>query len=204
MSKARRASSHISRRTIGLLIGRLGDVGYAAQVWPGVAAVAEERDVNLICFMGGALRAAHEFESQRNVLYDLVSQERVDGLLAMSGSIGQFIGSEQLGHFYERYRPLPMVSIAMAVEGIPGVLTDSETGMRDSINHLIEVHKFRRIAFIRGPETNRKQNKDIRRTSRFLPSMASPLTPTLLYLAISCSCGCGSSPPAARRTEKLI
>ena len=63
MKKARNANPRTNRKTIGLLIGRLGDVGYAAQVWPGIAAVAEERDVNLICFMGGALRAAHEFES---------------------------------------------------------------------------------------------------------------------------------------------
>jgi DNA-binding LacI/PurR family transcriptional regulator len=151
MSKARRAKPSSSRLTIGLLIGRLGDIGYAAQVWPGVADVAEERDVNLICFVGGTLCAPHEFDSQRNIAYDLVSPERLDGLLAMSGSIGQFVGPEQLKDFYARYRPLPMVSIAMALDGIPSVLTDSETGVRDSITHLIEVHHFRQIAFIGGP-----------------------------------------------------
>ncbi len=154
MGKAPHANSHTSRPTIGLLIGRLGDVGYAAQVWPGVADLAKERHINLICFVGGALRATHEFDAQRNVAYDLASPERVDGLLAMSGSIGQFIGPEELKKFYARFQPLPMVSIAMAVEGIPSILTDSQTGVQASINHLINIHRCRHIAFIRGPETN--------------------------------------------------
>ena len=154
MSKARRVKPSSKRLTIGLLIGRLGDIGYAAQVWPGVADVAEERDVNLICFVGGTLCAPHEFDTQRNVAYDLVSPEKLDGLLAMSGSIGQFIGPEKLKDFYRRYQPLPMVSIAMAVDGIPNILTDSESGVRESITHLIGIHHFQHIAFIRGPETN--------------------------------------------------
>ena len=143
-----------NRRTIGLLIGRLGDIGYAANVWPGVADVAAERDSNLICFVGGALNALHEFDLQRNVIYDLASPENVDGLVAMSGSLGQFVGPERVLRYYDRFRPLPMVSVAMALEGIPAVLVDNAAGVREAITHLIEVHGFRRIAFIRGPATN--------------------------------------------------
>ena len=180
MSKARQARPRSSRATIGLLIGRLGDIGYAAHVWPGIADVAEERDVNLICFVGGSLRAAHEFDSQRNVAYDLVSPERLDGLLAMSGSIGQFIGPEQLKDFYARYQPLPMVSIAMAVDGIPHVLTDGEIGMRDSLVHLIKVHHFRQIAFIRGPETNPEAEQRYKTYIKTLAEHAIPFNPELV------------------------
>ena len=180
MSKGRQARPRIRRPTIGLLIGRLGDIGYAAQVWPGVADVAEERDVNLICFVGGTLQALHEFDSQRNVIYDLVSPERLDGLLAMSGSIGQFIGPEQLKDFYARYRPLPLVSIAMAVDGIPNVLTDSESGARDSITHLIEVHKFHQIAFIRGPETNPEAEQRYEAYLKVLSEHNIPFNPDLV------------------------
>ncbi len=169
-----------SRLTIGLLIGRLGDVGYAAEVWPGVADVAEERDINLICFVGGALRAAHEFDSQRNVAYDLASPENLDGLVAMSGSIGQFIGPEQLKRFYMRYHPLPMVSIAMALEGIPSILVDNKTGMRQAITHLIEVHKFHRIAFIRGPETNPEAEERYNTYVDVLTEHGIPLDPNLV------------------------
>jgi len=86
----------------------------------GVADVAEERDVNLVCFVGGTLCAPHEFDSQRNVAYDLASPERLDGLLAMSGrSPVCWTGATQ--RILCALSALPMVSIAMAVDGIPNV-----------------------------------------------------------------------------------
>jgi PAS domain S-box-containing protein len=191
--KGRSVGMRNSRPTIGLLIGRLGDVGYAAQIWPGVADVAEERDVNLICFVGGGLRAAHEFESQRNVAYDLASPENVDGLIAMSGSIGQYIGPEQLRHFYERYHPLPMVSVAMALDGIPSISVDNKTGMRDAITHLIEVHKFSRIAFICGPETNPDSVERYHTYIKVLAEHGIPLDPDLVVPGnFSSSAGAGA------------
>ncbi|MBN1440934.1 MAG: substrate-binding domain-containing protein [Anaerolineales bacterium] len=142
------------RPTIGLLIGRVGDIGYAATVWPGVAAVAEERDVNLICFVGGMMNLVQEYDVSRNVVYDLVSPQNVDGLVALSGSVGQFTGPDHLRRFYESFHPLPVISIAMELEGFPSVLVDNYGGMRRAVDHLIETHGFRRIAFIRGPETS--------------------------------------------------
>ena len=169
-----------ARPTIGLLIGRMGDLGYAARVWPGVAAVARDRDVHLICFVGGALNALHEFDIQRNVVYDLVGPEAVDGLVAMSGSIGQFVGSERLLRFYERFRPLPMVSVAMALEGIPSVMVDNREGMRSAIAHLIEAHGLRRIAFLRGPETNTEAEERYQTYRKVLEEHHLPFDPSLI------------------------
>jgi DNA-binding LacI/PurR family transcriptional regulator/signal transduction histidine kinase len=143
-----------NRPTIGILLARLGDIGYAASVWPGVAAVAEERDVNLICFVGGILEAPQEFSEMRNVVYDLAGPQNVDGLVGLSGSVGQFIGPERMRRFYERFRPLPVVGVGMELEGIPGVLVDNSAGVHEAVAHLIEAHGLRRIAFIRGPRTS--------------------------------------------------
>jgi DNA-binding LacI/PurR family transcriptional regulator/signal transduction histidine kinase len=178
-----------NRRTIGLLIGRLGDIGYAANVWPGVADVAAERDANLICFVGGALNALHEFDLQRNVIYDLASPENVDGLVAMSGSIGQFVGPERVLRYYDRFRPLPMISVAMALDGFPAVLVDNATGVRQAITHLIEVHGFRRIAFIRGPSTNTEAEERFQTYREVLDAHRLPFNAELVtdgnYLAVA-------------------
>ena len=53
-------------------------------MWAGVASVAQERDVNLICFPGKPLRSPLEFEAQSNVLYELVSRQSIDGLVIWS------------------------------------------------------------------------------------------------------------------------
>ena len=45
-----------------------------------------------------------------------------------------------------------MVSVTLPMEGIPTVLIDSYQGMRDMIAHLVQLHGYKRLAFIRGPE----------------------------------------------------
>jgi DNA-binding LacI/PurR family transcriptional regulator/signal transduction histidine kinase len=139
--------------TLALLVDWLEDE-YQNEVVSGVADAAREIGVNLICFAGGVLRSPHRFAAQRNVVYDLAGAESVDGLMLMSGTLGNHIGPAELARYCERYRPLPMCSIAVPLPGIPSVLVDNATGMRDLIVHLVEVHGCRRVAFIRGPEAN--------------------------------------------------
>ena len=139
--------------TLALLVDWLEDE-YQNEVVAGVADAARELGVNLICFAGGVLRSPHRFAAQRNAVYDLAGVESVDGLMLMSGTLGNHIGPEELSAFCERYRPLPICSIAIPLAGIPSVLVDNATGMRDLIVHLVAAHGCREVAFIRGPEAN--------------------------------------------------
>lgn len=143
-----------ARPTIGLLVHDVSD-SLGGPFWAGAADAAREHGVNLICFTGGILRSPLGFDAQRNVLYDLISAEVVDGLVIWTGILSHYIDQKDLAVFFERYRGLPKVNIEVPVGGIPCVLLDYYQGMCDVIAHLIEVHKYRRIAFIRGPEGSR-------------------------------------------------
>jgi DNA-binding LacI/PurR family transcriptional regulator len=179
VDEARQARPQNLRPTIGLFIGQMEE-RYQSLVWPGIADMAQERDANLICFVGSALRSPYEFDIQRNVIYDLASAENMDGLVFMSGTLGNFVDLEELRTFCERYRPLPMVSIALALGAIPSVLVDNEKGMRDAINHLIEVHSHRRIAFIRGPEGHQEAEARYRAYTEVLAKHGLPPDPNLI------------------------
>ncbi len=137
------------RHTLGLFLTSAED-RYENAILRGVFDAVYERGGNLICFTSGALRSYHGFEAKRNILYDLVTPLTLDGLV-ISGALGHNIGSEAMLDLCSRYRPLPMVSIALSLEGIPGLRVDSLTGMRRLVEHLIVVHKKERIAFMRGP-----------------------------------------------------
>jgi DNA-binding LacI/PurR family transcriptional regulator/anti-anti-sigma regulatory factor/putative methionine-R-sulfoxide reductase with GAF domain len=166
-----------SRPTIGLL----SEVGtpYNNALWTGLAAAASELDVNLIFYAGGLLRAsAYDFDAQRNILYDLVSGERVDGLI-ICGTIGNFINIEEFRRFVDRYRPLPMVGVTQT-PGLPCVAVDNEIGMRDLVTHFIEVHGYRRIAFICGPENNAEAALRYRTYADVLAGHNLPLDPNLV------------------------
>ncbi len=139
------------RRTIGFLIDWIGG-RYHSELWPGIVALARQRDVNLVIFSGGSLYSPRGYEDERNVLYDLVGPDNVDGLVLVSGSLSNYITPAEFMGFCQRFRPLPMVSIAQDVENIPSVLVDNESGMRTVARHLIEAHGYRRIGFVRGPE----------------------------------------------------
>jgi DNA-binding LacI/PurR family transcriptional regulator/GAF domain-containing protein len=171
-----------SRPTVGLLIQDIaGEGGYESAIWTGVVEACEHRDANLLCFVGGSLRfsPADELESQRNVVYDLVTADTVDGLIII-GSVGSFIPPDELKSFYDRYRPLPMVSIALTQEGIPSILVDNYGGMRSVIAHLTQAHGYRRIAFIRGPEGNEDAGHRYRAYTDVLAEYGLPLDPDLV------------------------
>ncbi len=135
--------------TIGLLVGSAEDK-YENALLRGISDVVRPAGSNLICFTSGALRSYHGFEAQRNVLYDLISAERVDGLI-ISGTLGHSVNLTDLLEFCRRYDPLPLVSVAVSLADIPSVMVDSRQGMQALVSHLLEVHGYQRLAFLRGP-----------------------------------------------------
>jgi len=139
------------RKTLGFLLASL-HTGASLVIWPSLLDAAERHDVNLICFPGGRLQAADSFEIQRNAIFDLASNKCLDGLITWSSSLGGVLGPAEIRTFHQRYNPLPMVSLAQFMEGMPTVSLDSYFGMRALLAHLIEEHGFKRLAFIRGPE----------------------------------------------------
>jgi DNA-binding LacI/PurR family transcriptional regulator len=86
------------------------------------------------------------------ILYDLVNPEALDGLISWASSVGGCLSDEEIARFHTRYDPLPIVSITFPLKGKPTVMADNYQGMREVLVHLIEVHGYRHLAFIRGPE----------------------------------------------------
>jgi len=136
--------------TIGLFVSSAEDK-YENAILHGVFDIVHQAGANLICFTSGGIRSYHGFEAQGNVLYDLVNAENVDGLI-ISGTLSHSIGLEEMARFCQRYHPIPAVSIALALKGVPGLLVNGIQGVRDVLVHLIKAHNYRRLAFIRGPK----------------------------------------------------
>jgi len=88
------------------------------------------------------------FESDgggRNGVFDLAGPPSVDALVVMSGAIGNRIGPERLARYCDRYRPLPMCSIAVQLGEMSSVCIDNESGIRAVNEHPVPVHGKRRI-----------------------------------------------------------
>lgn len=142
-----------SKKTIAIFLASLYDT-FEELILYGVNKLAREQNLNLLCFNGGNFNAPIYNYSQKTKIFDLVSSYSLDGIIMISVLLGAFISKKELIEFYHRFSSIPMVSIGMDVEGMPGIWVDDKRGVRDLLIHLIEVHGYRRIAYINGPEQN--------------------------------------------------
>jgi len=124
-------------------------------LWHGVADRAAERNVNLICFSGGIPRWPQQYEAQKNILFNIVGRENVDGLLIWANILSHTLDSLGLEMFCKQYAPLPIISMGMVLPSFPSIRIDMGEGMHKLLSHLIEQHGRRKIAFIRGLEVSR-------------------------------------------------
>jgi DNA-binding LacI/PurR family transcriptional regulator/signal transduction histidine kinase len=157
-----RASQPLARApTFGVLADWL-EGEYQGAVVGGVVEAARESGVNLVLFTSCMLRAPFRFGERHNVVYDLARSEGIDALVILAGTLGNHLGLDDLARYCERYRPRPMSSIAAEIEGMTGILVDGEQALREGIRHLVEDHKYRRIAFVGGPEGNNEARDRLR------------------------------------------
>jgi signal transduction histidine kinase/DNA-binding LacI/PurR family transcriptional regulator/AraC-like DNA-binding protein/DNA-binding LytR/AlgR family response regulator len=137
------------RPTIGFLTALLRDQ-YTTVTWSGVMDVARERDVNVLNLVGSRLGSSVALEAPAQVMFDLVDPAMLDGIVVFSEMLYHFVSVPELKQFLSRYAAVPMTSIGV-VDGIPSVMLDLELGMRDMLDHLIDVHGYRRLAYLSGP-----------------------------------------------------
>ncbi len=73
-----------------------------------------------------------------------------DGLI-VSNTFADFTRRASFEDFLAHYQNVPMVGIAISDPRVPSILVDNTQAMRLIMAHLVEHHKCRRIAIIRGP-----------------------------------------------------
>ena len=137
--------------TVGLLLADL-HTGASRSLWSAVADEARRRGMNLVCFAGGRLTDAERAASNR--VYDLACPESLDGIVSWVSSLGGGAEPAEVERFHERFRGLPLVCLSQQVLGAPTVLLDAYQGMREVVAHLLSVHGYRRVAFVRGPASH--------------------------------------------------
>lgn len=140
------------RPTIGLLFRSFWRTNINR--WDGSLKAAHDLDVNLITYIGGLLNCADGYESQGNVLYQMVDREKIDALIIWPLTIGMYATKEEMGAFISQYKQIPVIFGEGSYNGIPAVQQFDYQGIRDLVVHLAQTHNIKKIAFLRGPEIN--------------------------------------------------
>ena len=153
-----------NRLTIGLMTSHLDD-NFAKAVCKGVISCAEDKNVNVIVLPGRYIDAKYEdvertdFEYQYNTLFHYVKMNGIDVVISLIGVIGGFLSEERKKKFLDSFKGIPIITVACEVEGYHSIVFDNTSGLREEIEHIIDVHKRKRIGFVSGPETNNDANE---------------------------------------------
>jgi signal transduction histidine kinase/DNA-binding LacI/PurR family transcriptional regulator/AraC-like DNA-binding protein len=165
--------------TIGMLTARLNGPT-EINLWHGVADRAVERNVNLICFSGGIPRWPQQYESQKNILFNIAGKPNVDGLLIWANILSHTLDPPGMEAFCQRFTPLPIISMGMVLPSFPSIRIDMHDGMHKLLTHLIEKHGRRKIAFIRGLEVSQDAEERYQAYLETLKQYDIPFQPSLV------------------------
>jgi DNA-binding LacI/PurR family transcriptional regulator len=168
------------RKTIGLIINYLLH-RYQRMICPGIMDGAAKHDCNLIAFVGKTLNSSLIYENQENVIYKFASHNNIDGLLILTGAVGNNLHIDKLKEFCYQYKPLPIVCVATPVQGLPSVWVDNRSGVRSIVSHFIKDHQYKRIVYIRGPVKNMEAELRYKIFKEVLRENNIPLHPELIY-----------------------
>ena len=138
--------------TFGILTDYVAD--YHRQIIRGIQMTLGQAGHSSVVFIGTDLNQRNlpemgEDSTGANTAYDLISPH-LSGVIALAGSMGPTLNDNDLLGFFARFAPLPLVSVGRVLSGIPSVVSQHPSGMRDLMRHLIEGCGHRRLAFMRG------------------------------------------------------
>ena len=125
---------------------------YEWAIWRGVRAAVEEQGGSVVGFAGSSIGNPDPQHHARCTVFDLIDHSSFDGILCLSSVVGHYAGVAKTEAWLERWG-LPVSSIGPA-DRVPTVLVEDATGVSQLVDHLIEQHQHRRIAFIQGTPSN--------------------------------------------------
>jgi DNA-binding LacI/PurR family transcriptional regulator len=113
-------------------------------LFQGALLAARKRGQSLVTFRGGTAG-----KDPGAVIYEL-ADAGFGGIITWASPDA----NEAAAKFYRAYTPVPVVTLAMQLPGLPAVLTDSLSALRYVMEHMILHHHKKRIIFVRGPATH--------------------------------------------------
>lgn len=134
----------MAKRPIAFITRSLVDAT-GQNMWLGIIDECKETHTPIFTFRGPVLG-----KGQGTILYHIVDQDRFAGILSWASSD---VNKETI-EYYQKFTQVPLVCLTFKIPGKPVIIMDCVSGMKDLMTHLIKVHGYKKIAFIRGPEAH--------------------------------------------------
>lgn len=156
----------MKKYTIGVLIGN-AEAEHIKNLMRGMNKAAESLNINIIFYLSYHMtyyndvftndKVDADYDYQASVIFDYALMGDVDALIFTFGSLTIFLEDKDFGRFVDKFEGIPYVVVEdrdIRKKG-SSVQTDNYKGMRVLVEHLVNVHDYKRFAFLGGPKGNR-------------------------------------------------
>lgn len=157
--------------TVGVLIGNIC-AAHTDDMLNGLVNKATEEGVKTLFFMGAHANCFDElyyyeggnkeqkYLFQFNTIFDYATMGKLDLLIVVYSTFYLYMG-ETKDEFFSRLKGLTIPALIVGDEygDYANIISDNEDGIRKCMEHLIQEHKCKKIAYLSGPKEN---NKDAR------------------------------------------
>lgn len=167
-----------NKLTFGLLIDSTF-YGYHKSILSGVIDFTKEKDINLLTFLTKRSNIYKE-SWDKNILFDLINESTVDGLIIITTALQNFVGIKKFTKFLKRYDQIPIASVGEKIPNFPSFIIDNEKSMTMILTHLVNIHFYKKIAFITGPVKNSESQYRFNTYKNFLKLHNIPYNPDLV------------------------
>lgn len=144
---------------IGLVLNIL-DEEYQISVYEGVKEKALELGIELVCFQ----QQSHDFftkiDFKRFLGKDFFD---ISGIILLSSVLLDQTDISTKSEIEEYWGEIPIVSIGQVLENVPSIMAQTDSSMKELIEHLIVHHKYRKFLYISGSQKHQdaKRREDI-------------------------------------------
>ena len=167
---------HKLRKRILFLVDAL-DHEYQSGVAHGVVRAARRLDTDLMILVGGQMVFDNKHLEKRKFVYELAAPSDFDGVVMLGTSLSSQEGLSAIAPLIIRFASLPTVSIGLDIGKGANILVDNATGMTKITEHLLDVHEYRRFAYISGPPNNKEAGIRLKAFKQALASQGLKLPP---------------------------
>lgn len=140
------------RKTIAVLMDYMDffGAGYGTQMQNALYDRATTLDLDLLVVFGRGLDEPRRGCAAHNAIFELIGPERADGVILLSSLLSGNCGPDRLARLARSYDRLPVCSIGAEIPEVPSLTVDDSVGMRAAVEHLVQDHQCRRVAFLSG------------------------------------------------------
>ncbi len=124
---------------------------YHVEIIESAIRVAERRGARTLIIPGGALDKDGRPGKSRGFIYKLLGAANLDGIMLLGGALSNYSGIEGFEQFYRSLPRVPAVVVGLDTPAAMCVAVNNHHGVSQVVDHLVQKHKRRKIAYIDGP-----------------------------------------------------